>query len=298
MANSGDRGRTEGSRATGPHGVLARVRAHLPALQAADRRVAVVVLEQPDIVLVKSAAEVAELAETSAATVVRCAQKMGFKGFHDLKLAVGHELAAFSRAQAVPGDGEVDPRVVALQQVTRAGAETVRDAGALVEPAVFEAVVSALAGAPRVLFVGVGTSAPLCQDAAYRFSAVGVNAEAPADVHVQHVKARLLGPGDACVVVSHSGSTRESLQSAGAARAAGACVIAITSFARSALSEVAEHTIVSGTRELVFRLEAMASRLAHLALLDALLLALLTRDPSRAQAALSAYADVISEHRL
>ncbi len=281
-----------------PQGVLARVRAHLPALQAADRRVAVVVLEEPDLVLVRSAAEVAELAETSAATVVRCAQRMGFKGFHDLKLALGHELAAFSRAQAGHGDDEVDPRVVALRQVTRAGAETVRDAGALVEPAAFAAVVSVLAEASRVLFVGVGTSAPLCQDAAYRFSAVGVNAEAPADVHVQHVKARLLGPGDACVVVSHSGSTRESLQSAGAARAAGACVIAITSFARSALSEVADHTIVSGTRELVFRLEAMASRLAHLALLDALLLALLTRQPSRSQAALSAYADVISEHRL
>jgi RpiR family carbohydrate utilization transcriptional regulator len=274
--------------------VVARIRAHLPALRAADQRVARLVLEQPEVVLYSSAAEVAQLAETSPATVVRSAQELGFKGFHDLKLALGHELAAFNRAEADDGD----PRAAALARVTRAGAETVRDAGALVDPATFAAAVSTIAGAQRVLLVGVGTSAPLCQDAAYRFAAVGVDAAAPADVHVQHVQARMLDARDACVVVSHTGSTRESLHGARAAHEAGATVIAITSFARSALTELADHAIVSGTRELAFRLEAMASRLAHLAILDALVVAISEKDTERSQRALTAYADVLAEHRL
>jgi RpiR family carbohydrate utilization transcriptional regulator len=279
-----------------PLEVLARVRAHLPGLQAADARVARVVVERPEVVIHRSAAEVAELASTSAATVVRCAQKLGFKGFHDMKLSLAQELPAFPRDPAAAP--AADPRVAALARVTRAGAEAVRDAGALVDPASFEAAVAAISDAAHVVFAGVGTSAPLCQDAAYRFSAVGISAEAPADVHVQHVQARRLAPGDVCVAVSHTGSTHETLQAARGAAQAGATVVAITSFARSALTELADCVIVAGARELGLRLEAVASRLAHLAVLDALLVAVAERDPARSEAALAIYADVLAEHRL
>jgi RpiR family carbohydrate utilization transcriptional regulator len=280
-----------------PREVQARVRAHLPGLQAADARVARVILEQPNVVIYRSASEVGEMAQTSSATVVRCVQKMGFKGFHDLKLALANELAVFEQGRSTePTSG--DPRLAVLEQITRAGAESVRDAGALVDPAAFEAVVDAIAAARRVLFLGVGTSAPLCQDAAYRFAAIGVLAEAPADVHVQHVVARLLSSDDVCVVVSHTGSTRETLAAVQAAREARATTVAITSFATSPLTEVVDHVIVAGTRELALRLEAMASRLAHLALLDALLVAVAGRDEARSQAALELYTDVLGEHRL
>jgi RpiR family transcriptional regulator, carbohydrate utilization regulator len=283
-------------RTTAPRQVLARIRAHLPAPGSADARVAQVVLEQPELVVYKSASEVAELAETSSATVVRWAQKSGYKGFHDLKLALARELSSLTLAPTPEPDA--DPRVAALQQVTQAGAETVRDAAALVDTEVFCAVVERLCVARRVLLAGVGTSAPLAQDAAYRFAAIGLDAQAPADVHVQHVQARLLRAGDLCVLVSHSGATRETLAVAAAARAAGAGTVAITSFARSALTEAVDHAIVAGTRELSFQLEAMASRLAHLALLDALVVAVAAHEPERAQAALEAYSDVLGEHRL
>jgi DNA-binding MurR/RpiR family transcriptional regulator len=285
-----------GTTATGGRQVLARVRGHLPSLQAADARVAQAILDQPTIVIYKSASELADIAGTSSATVVRCVQKIGFKGFHDFKLALAQELSAIPVVSAAPVNA--DARTAVLAQVTAAGAESVRDAAALVDPDAFAASVAALAGARRVLFLGVGTSAPLCQDAAYRFTTIGVAAEAPADVHVQHVHARLLGAEDVSVTVSHSGSTRESLDATRAAAAAGATTIAITSFARSELTGLVDHVILAGTRELSFRLEAMASRLAHLALLDSLLVAVALRDEARAQAALEAYSDVLGEHRL
>jgi len=194
--------------------------------------------------------------------------------------------------------GSGDPRLTVLEQITQAGAESVRDAGALVDPDAFDAVVEAIVGARRVVFFGVGTSAPLCQDAAYRFSAIGVVAAAPADAHVQHVQARLLTAEDVCIVVSHTGSTRETLTAAQAAGEAGATVVAITSFTTSPLTELADHVIVAGTRDLALRLEAMASRLAHLALLDALLVAVAGRDQGRSDAALELYMDVLGEHRL
>jgi SIS domain/Cobalamin-independent synthase, Catalytic domain len=85
-----------------------------------------------------------------------------------------------------------------------------------------------------VLCLGVGTSAMLAQDAAYRLMWLGVRTEAPADVHAQHVRATAGEPGDAVLVVSHTGSTRETVTAARAASTSGATVIAVTSFARPA----------------------------------------------------------------
>src|SRR3984957_7321744 len=116
--------------------VLARVRAHLPSLQNADARVAQVLLDQPNVVIYKSAAEVAEMANTSGATVVRCAQKVGFKGFHDLKIALAQELAAIP-GPAQARDQHRYPDTAILLAVTAAGAASVRDAAALVDPATF-----------------------------------------------------------------------------------------------------------------------------------------------------------------
>jgi DNA-binding MurR/RpiR family transcriptional regulator len=296
------RDRDEAKELAGPateagRAVLATVRSVLPSLQASDARVAQVILEEPDAVIYRSVSEVAEAAQTSTATVVRCAQKLGFRGFHDLKLALARERATFEAAQPEVGP-PIDPRLLELSHVIAAGAQTVRDAAALVDPDAFDAAVSAISTAGRVLFAGVGTSWPLTHDAAYRFSAIGIRGEAYSDIHVQQLQVRLLGRGDVCVAVSHTGSTRETLEAVRAARGAGATTIAITSFARSPLTELVDHVIVAGTREVSFRLEAMASRLAHLALLDALLVSVASRGEGRAQAALEIYTDMLGDHRL
>jgi RpiR family carbohydrate utilization transcriptional regulator len=277
--------------------VSASVHAALPSLQPSDARVAQLLLDQPEATIYQSVSEVAEAASVSTATVVRCAQKLGFKGFHDLKLALAQELAAV-REQHV-GDVEAgDEPLEILRKVAHAGAQTIVDATTTVSAEALEAAVDALAAANSVLFAGVGTSAPLAQDAAYRFKTIGIRAEAPADAHMQHVAAKLVRPGDVCFTITHSGSTRETLSTAKAAKEAGALTIAVTSFASSPMTELVDHVIVAGAREISFRLEAMGSRLAHVAVLDALLVAVAMKDEERTAAALNLYTDALSEHRL
>lgn len=274
--NSAERGRAA---------LLARVQGRLPPLQAAEARVARLLLEQPTRVSFISVAELAELASTSGATVVRCAQKLGFKGFHDLKASLAQELASV-RPAITPIEATRDPRVAALAEVTAAGAATVRDAAALIDAEVFDATVGALDRAHGVLVVGVGSSAALCQDAASRFGAIGLHAQAPADVHVQHLRARLLNADDVCLVLSHTGTSRETLSTTRAAVDSGATTIVITSFATSPLTELVDHVLVAGTHAVASHLEPLATRLAHLALLDALVVAVAQRNERRTRSAL------------
>ena len=116
--------------------------------------------------------------------------------------------------------------------------------------------------------------------------------------HVQHVVAQLLAPGDVCLAVSHTGSTQETLAAFRAAAAAGATAIALTSFVRSPITELADLVLVAGSQEITFRVEAVASRLAHLAVLDALLVAVALTTGQRAAEILDLTEQAIAEHRL
>jgi DNA-binding MurR/RpiR family transcriptional regulator len=180
----------------------------------------------------------------------------------------------------------------------QAAAEAVGEAATTVDDETFDRVVALLDAADRVLVAGVGSSAPIVQDVAYRLLTIGLRTEAPLDVHVQHVAASLLSASDVCLAISHTGSTRETLATVRLAAAAGARTVAVTSFFRSPLTELADLSLVTGSKETAFRVEAMSSRLAHLAVLDALFVALAARNRDRAMAAQDAYSGVLAEHRL
>lgn len=276
-------------------GVVPGIRSLLPSLIPSDAKVARVVLDDPQRVIHLSVGDVAAAAGTSASTVVRCCQRLGFRGFQHLKIALAQDGAL---VQGLPDReaGQGSPGEV-IREVLTSAAQVLTDSLFTIDTREFERAVSVLRRARRVLFVGVGTSAPLAQDAAYRFLTIGVHAEAPSDVHTQHVAARLLGPEDACFAVSHTGATRETMASVKAAREAGATTIVVTSFSRSPIAESSEVVLVAGGPETSFRLEAMTSRVAHLSVLDALFVAVAAGTQERANAALDVAADVLSEHR-
>lgn len=299
----GGHGAAPGRRGVGEAGpeasierAIPHIRSLVPSLAPSDARVARAILADPTAVIELSTSGLARLAEVSPSTVVRCCQRMGFRGFSHLRRMLAREASDQSLHHGDIAEGDTD--VVILAKVFASAARVLAEGSRTIDAAAFERAVAAIGAARRVLVVGVGTSAPLAQDAAYRFATLGVVSEAPADVHVQHVAARLLGASDVCIAVSHTGATRETVATVRAAHSAGATTIAVTSFASSPLVELADVVLVTGGPEFSFRHEAMASRLAHLSLLDALYVAVALRSPRSARVALDASAEVIGAHRL
>ncbi|WP_432837829.1 MurR/RpiR family transcriptional regulator [Dactylosporangium sp. CA-092794] len=280
-----------------PGSVTEMARAVSGSLAPGETRVVNALLALGPEVIHASVTEVAALAQTSVGTVVRASQSLGFKGFQAAKIALAQDLRP--RDEGLPTDDIAagDEPAAILAKLASGSADALRGTTASVDGAQLAAAVRTISDARRVLFLGVGTSAPLAQDAAYRLSTIGVDAQAPADVHVQHVCARLLRPGDVGVAVSHTGATKETLGAARAAKEAGATVIAVTSFSTTPLTTVADLVLVAGARETNFRVEAMASRMAHLLVLDALYTGVLLHDSERARVAQLRTADVLAEHR-
>jgi DNA-binding MurR/RpiR family transcriptional regulator len=278
--------------------LVAHLRALVPDLTPAGQRIGAFVLEHPDDLIHLTVTDAAERTATSVGSVVRFCQDLGLRGFQDLKIRLAAETASASPGLQAEDVRPDDPPPVVLAKVLHASADAMGEAAATVSGAAFGRAVELLGAAARVLVTGVGTSAPLAADAAYRLRTIGLLAEAPGDVHVQHVSARLLGRGDACLAISHTGQTRETLATVTAGRTAGATTVVVTSFARSPLTKIADAVLVAGSRETAFRVEAMSSRLAHTAVLDALCVSLALAHPDRARNAQELSADVITEHRV
>jgi DNA-binding MurR/RpiR family transcriptional regulator len=284
-------------REPGQSAIREAIRASLPGLRPAEERVASVLLAEPDAVIKMSVSDLAQHADTSVATVVRCCQALGFSGFHELKIGLARS-AGLSSRQSLGDVEEGDDAAAVVTKVFGASARALNEATDALDAEVLAQVAGLLAAAERVIVAGVGTSGPLAADAAYRLMTIGVDATAPADAHVQHVRARLLRPSDACIVVSHTGSTSETLNVARAAADAGAVTVAITSFRSSPLTEIVDHVIVAGSHETAFRIEATASRLVHVAVIDALVVLLTLHRRDAAAEAMDLSAQVLSGHRI
>ena len=241
---------------------LALIRAYIDTLGQSEGAVARVMLERPAEVPHWSTQELAAAAGTSTATVIRTCQRLGFRGFQHLRLELAREGDASSTADATGGD--------AVDQVFEsARAAMLLSAGAIDRDAL-DAAAAAIATARRVVCTANGFSAPPLQDAAMRFATIGRPVEAPLDILAQQFAAHSLGPGDVCLALSHSGANAHTLAAARAARKRGATLVALCSYARTPLTELAGVALSTGALGTQHTVDPFFTRVVHSVLLHAL----------------------------
>jgi DNA-binding MurR/RpiR family transcriptional regulator len=252
-------------------GTLSYIDSVIPALVPSEQRVARAVVEHPEDVAMMSAADLASRTGTSAATVIRACQSLGFKGFQHLRLLLLRDLP--SRIEPMVGGHEGAPREW-LPAMFRSAGEELANALAPLDFDEFDKAVTAMAGARRLLIVGNGASSPIAQLARLGFLNSSRPSEAPADAVVQQLTARSLGAGDVCICISGSGSNSITLTSAESAAGAGATVVGITSYQRSRLHELSDITLVCGASISKWSTGLITGNVAHVLLFAALELAL------------------------
>lgn len=275
-----------------PGEVLATIRSVLPSLLPTERAVATVFLKRSAEIVELSSQQVADAAGASRATVVRTCQSLGFTGYQQLRVLLARDAAQ----QAGRRSTDSPPRSI-VAETFRHVADGLPTMTALLDEEQLERAIEALATARRVVALGNGLSAPLALDAAARFSSIGRASEAPLDVIGQQITARLLTADDVLLAISGSGSNTATLRAATAARDAGAQVIALTAFARSPLTQLADMDLVVTMPDLTFRDEVtLASRLPQTILIEGLVASLTIRLGEAATRAKSLALDAISDN--
>jgi DNA-binding MurR/RpiR family transcriptional regulator len=264
-----------------PQTLIAHVRALVPNLAPAERRVATAVVNDPAGTAAKTISDLAALCHTSGATVIRFCRAMGFDGYPELRLALAAaaQAARTDPERAVGSDiGPRDSLPEIIKKITYADARAVEETGAQLEPEPLGAVVDVLVKARRVDIYGVGASAFVAMDLQQKLHRIGHVVYAWPDPHSAVTSAALLGPHDVAIGISHTGTTVDTIASLAEARRQRAVTVAITNFPGSPIAAVADHVLTTAARETTFRSGAMASRIAALTVVDCLFVAVAQRN--------------------
>jgi RpiR family transcriptional regulator, carbohydrate utilization regulator len=252
-----------------PEYPLARLKAMLEELPPTARRIAMFMIERPDDVLQMSASDIGSAVQASEGSVIGLCQQIGARGFAEFKIAVAKEVAtsrALLHEALVPGDSTENIRA----KIAASHTVAIDDTTKVLTTEAIDRAAQLLAAAERIEFFGIGTAAPIAEDAAYRFLRLGLSTKAMTDSHVQAVSAAFAGPHVATVTISHSGQTQETLQATRLAKEAGARTVCITNYGKSPLQQYCDVILFTAAHETKFRMEALSSRIAQLFVIDVL----------------------------
>jgi RpiR family carbohydrate utilization transcriptional regulator len=280
----------------GDQGAIDRLRALRPSLSPVAARIADTVLSAPAEVVHMSVTEVAERAGASEGSVIGLCRQLGFRGFQHLKIALARDLVR--PVQTIGEDLETgDDAATVARKVFAAAAQALADTLAVLEPDALARAVALLGDAARIEVFGIGSAAPVAEDAHIRLLRIGLLSRLSVDSHVMTIAAAQAEPRVAVLTISHSGSTIETVTATRLAREAGARTVVVTNVGRSPITPFAEVVLATAARETRYRTEAQTSRIAQLAVVDALVSALALARGAGAIASLRRTFDVLSLKR-
>jgi DNA-binding MurR/RpiR family transcriptional regulator len=227
-----------------PMEVASRIAKLGSTLTVAERRVAQVVLDRPQLVAFGTVAELASVSDAGAATVVRLASKLQFDGFSALQASVQHDLAVQLRPAAErirePAADDLIGRHLELEMTNIQSSLRAIDADAL------DDVVGHLVdGGSRVLVLSGDATRGVASQLAGDLGALrdDVSMLEGTDIAVKRQLA-LLRPTDVLIALDLRRYERWVVEAATRAHAAGVWSVAITDSLLSPLAERAERTFV------------------------------------------------------
>jgi RpiR family carbohydrate utilization transcriptional regulator len=283
----------QGTATTTP--LLAQIRAQMPELSPAERKVADHVLKAPHAIADQPIARLAALADVSEPTVVRFCKRLGYAGIHGFKMALTRSLAAELPPSPVGVNSNEPLEETAAKVIDRQIATLIHTRNQLSHPRLEQAI-ECLASAGRIELYGHGASGLVAQDAQHKFFRLGMPVAAYTDAHNHAISATIAPPDTVIIAISHTGRSRDLLDSLEVARARSVVVIGITG-PGTPLARLADISLHADVDENTDIYTPMLSRLAHLALLDVLAVGVALRSGAEGRERLARIKHTLNQRR-
>ena len=257
--------------------IVLRIKEEYRKLTKSEKKVADYFIDNYKDAINESTQSIAVATDTSPATVIRFVKTLKFDGLQQLKLAI----AADMDSQKPDITDEIIHQKDGLSEIVEKNKRnlinSIERLYALMDLELIEKSVDAIDSAKKVYLFGVGASGIVCYDINYKLSRIGKNVVFNNDIHLQLVNLNFITKEDACVCVSYSGNTKETVLVAEIAKKAGAKTVGICCYGRNELSKICDITLRVPHDERELRLGAISSRNTTLTLLDTIYLAITHR---------------------
>jgi len=254
--------------------LLDSIRTQYDSLSKSEKKVALAVLEQPELAIAENITALAKKADVSEPTVVRFCRAIGFDGWHAFKMKLAQGLALSPGVDESPAPEDLAADLV--NKICSRSINTLLDLRNGLDANAIEQALQVLSRASRIEFYGQGTSGIIAADAQHKFFRSGVPTVAYVDPHIHSIAASLLKKGDAVVAISQRGNSIALLRSVQLARSCGADVV-ILAPSGTPLAELATVLIPIDLHFHTDPYTPISARLAHLVVIDILAVGLALR---------------------
>lgn len=169
---------------------LLKIRAERDQMSAIERRIADFIVENAHLLRDYSSQQLANALKISQSSVVKFSQKLGFKGYPDLKYSIGESIARGDAGDA-NGTGEPardDPHGALAESLWANKAQAEQETRVINPPAVVDEIAATIAAAGKVFIIGLGEDGIPARAFAMRLSMLDI-------LTVHHFDAMLMTAG-------------------------------------------------------------------------------------------------------
>lgn len=252
---------------------ISDIRAMLDDFKRAERRVADCILRDPIKILSYNITDLSDKSGVSEPTVVRFCRKLGLKGYMELRLNLARDLPPPTYVHQTITDD--DNPVKITEKIINTHRQGLKDALQQIDFRDFERAVAMLSAAQKIDFYGFGGSGIVAKDAYHKFFRLGIPCSTYKDANMHLIGASLLNTESVAVGLSINGSNFDIIESVRIAKEAGAKTIAVIGFQNSPLNKHCDLVFAFPCLESVPQTYSLTTRMAQLAFLDALFIAVI-----------------------
>ncbi|MCL5498935.1 MurR/RpiR family transcriptional regulator [Escherichia coli] len=260
---------------------LLSIRQRYAGFAQSDKKLADFLLAEPDRARHLSSQQLALEAGVSQSSVVKFAQKLGFKGFPALKLAISEALASSPNPLSITVHNQIlgdDTLRIVGEKLINENLSAMRATLDVNSEEKLRQSVEMLLAARRIILTGIGASGLVARNFGWKLMKIGLNAVVEQDMHALLATVQATDPQDLLLPISYSGERREINMAADEMLRAGGRILAITGFTPNALQQRASHCLYTIAEEQATRSAAISSTSAQTMLTDLLFMALVQRD--------------------
>ncbi len=278
---------------------LFKLKELLSTLPAREKQIAAFIIGFPEDAVSMSIEDIAARCKTSVSSVFRLCKSAGYSGYKEFSRALSTDIAISRNSLSKyidihPGDStEKIVKSVCINNIN-----AVENTMAINSIEGLDKVIDVIHSAKRVDFYGIGASGNVAMDAHNKFIRINKISMSSADPHSQILCAPTLKKGDAAVLISYSGNTRDILETARIVKQTKATLISITGYSKNPLCELADICIYSASSESLIRSGPMASRIGQLTVIDILYTAVASRDYNSVRKYIDRTMDISSKKHL
>jgi DNA-binding MurR/RpiR family transcriptional regulator len=264
---------------------LLKIRAERDQMSAIERRIADFLLDNAHLLRDYSSQQLASALGISQSSVVKFSQKLGFKGYPDLKFSVGESIARGDgddgNGNGVAGNGG-HPHAALAEELWHAKANAEEETRLINPPDRIDAIADAIRGAGKVFVLGPGQDGIPARAFAMRLSLLGILAVHHFDPALMPSSISTAGDGDVLLVFSEHGKQGSLCQVARLFRERQGKVVSVTRHTANPLRAHADFALLVSAHDERAHIEPLLYQCALQHLFDLIFL-LLCEDAERLQ---------------